>query len=59
MTNKLGIILSVAVFILVLVIVPAAAGQKSGANMTVPKYDPTTEATFKGTVEGVKDRICP
>jgi hypothetical protein len=25
----------------------------------VPKYDPTAEAAFKGTVEEVKDRQCP
>jgi hypothetical protein len=25
----------------------------------VPKYDPTTEAVFKGTVQEVTDRQCP
>jgi DNA/RNA endonuclease YhcR with UshA esterase domain len=36
----------------------AAAWQKP-ADEPVPKYDKTTEATFKGTVEEVKDRQCP
>jgi len=33
------------------------AQQKSSE--TVPKYDPTTEAVYKGTVEEVRDRQCP
>ncbi len=36
----------------------SAAWQKP-ANNAVPKYDKSTEATFKGTVEEVKDRQCP
>jgi len=36
----------------------AAAAQKTVAN-SVPKYDKSTEAIFKGTVEEVKDRQCP
>jgi hypothetical protein len=35
-----------------------AAAQKS-SNESVPKYDKSTEAVFKGTVEEVKDRNCP
>ena len=35
-----------------------AAAQKS-SNESVPKYDKSTEAVFKGTVEDVKDRDCP
>ncbi len=34
---------------------PAFAAQ----NQAVPKYNPATEATFKGTVEEVRDRACP
>lgn len=53
------IILMVSALALVLIAVPAAAGQKSDSGVTVPKYDPAAEATFKGTVEEVKDRQCP
>jgi DNA/RNA endonuclease YhcR with UshA esterase domain len=35
-----------------------AAAQKN-SNEPVPKYDKSTEAVFKGTVEEVKDRNCP
>ena len=35
-----------------------AAAQKS-SEAAVPKYDKSTEAVFKGTVEEVKDRNCP
>lgn len=34
------------------------AAQKS-SNEPVPKYDKSTEAVFKGTVDDVKDRDCP
>jgi TusA-related sulfurtransferase len=34
-----------------------AVQQKS--NGVVPKYDPSTEAVYKGTVEEVRDRQCP
>ncbi len=53
------IILLATVVALVLIIAPAAAGQKSGPRVAVPKYDPAAEATFKGTVEEVRDRQCP
>jgi len=53
------IILIATVVALILIIAPAAAGQKSGPGVTVPKYDPGAEATFKGTVEEVRDRQCP
>ena len=36
--------------------VSASASEKPGA---VPKYDKSTEAVFKGTVEEVQDRQCP
>lgn len=35
-----------------------AAGQKTGSP-TVPKYDPASEATFKGIVTDVVERQCP
>jgi DNA/RNA endonuclease YhcR with UshA esterase domain len=35
-----------------------AVAQKP-ANEPVPKYDKSTEAVFKGTVDEVKDRQCP
>lgn len=38
---------------------PAFAAQKSETGVSVPKYDPATEATFKGTVDEVRDRMCP
>ena len=53
------IILIVTIAALILIITPAAAGQKSGTSVVVPKYDRATEATFKGTVEQVRDRQCP
>ena len=53
------IILILAALALVLIVVPAAVGQKSDPRVTVPKYDRAAEATFKGTVEEVNDRQCP
>jgi DNA/RNA endonuclease YhcR with UshA esterase domain len=50
------ILTAVAMF---LAISPTAVGQKSEPGVTVPKYDPAAEATFKGTVEEVRDRQCP
>jgi DNA/RNA endonuclease YhcR with UshA esterase domain len=45
---------------LMLIAVPAASAQhSSAAALTAPKYDLATEATFKGTVEEVQDRLCP
>lgn len=43
---------------LVVTTVPTLAAQKP-ANESVPKYDKTAEALFKGTVDEVKDRHCP
>jgi len=53
------ITLIVTIVALILIVAPAAAAQKSGTNVVVPKYDRATEATFKGTVEEVRDRQCP
>src|SRR3984885_5741034 len=53
------ITLIITIIALILIVAPAAAAQKSGTNVVVPKYDRATEATFKGTVEEVRDRQCP
>lgn len=53
------VILILTVVAMFLVISPTAVGQKSEPGVAVPKYDPAAEATFKGTVEEVKDRQCP
>jgi hypothetical protein len=53
-----AIIMILTVAALVLAVTPIAAGQKSEPG-AVPKYDPKVEATFKGTVEEVRDRQCP
>ena len=37
----------------------AVAAQKPESAAAVPKYDRAAEATFKGTVEEVRDRQCP
>lgn len=54
-----SIILILTVVALILTMPLAAVGQKSEPEITVPKYDPAAEATFKGTVVEVKDRQCP
>lgn len=53
------LILILTTVALVLTIAPATAAQKAEPGVAVPKYDPAAEATFKGTVEEVKDRQCP
>ena len=48
------------VAIVALLAVPASfAAQNAVTNAPVPKYDAKAEATFKGTVVEVRDRICP
>jgi len=53
----LPLILAAVAFILILGSV--AQAQKSEAGVVVPKYVRAAEATFKGTVEEVRDRQCP
>ena len=53
----LPLIRAAAAFILILG--SAAQAQKSVAGIVVPKYDRAAEATFKGTVEEVRNRQCP
>lgn len=48
----------VSMVLAVVVVAMVAAAQKPG-NESVPKYDKSTEAAFKGTVDDVKDRECP
>ncbi len=52
----LAVILALA---LTVIAAPAVAAGKAGSQAAAPKYDRTTEATFKGTVEDVHDRECP
>jgi hypothetical protein len=49
----------IAAFALALAVAPAVAGQKSEPGPVVPKYDRASEATFRGTVEEVRNRQCP
>jgi len=48
----------ILLIVLIAAVVPAFCAQKP-ASPAVPKYDVATEATFKGTVEEVRDRQCP
>ena len=48
----------VSLVLAVVVVAMVAAAQKP-ENESVPKYDKSTEAVFKGTVDEVKDRECP
>ncbi|HTZ95047.1 MAG TPA: hypothetical protein VMB18_01535 [Terriglobales bacterium] len=52
---KTGWVISLIIAVLV-GIAPLFAGESSG---TVPKYNPATEAVFKGSVVEVRDRECP
>jgi DNA/RNA endonuclease YhcR with UshA esterase domain len=40
-------------------VTPALAAGKGNPQTAVPKYDPATEVTLKGTVDGVRERECP
>jgi len=51
-------VLLVVVAFALMAAVPASAAQKP-ESVTVPKYNPAAEATFKGTVEDTIDRQCP
>jgi hypothetical protein len=45
--------------VLAAVLAPAFAKPAPAPGAGVPKYDPNTEAVFKGTVQEVTDRQCP
>lgn len=49
----------VLILALVAAVAPVLASPQSTASAAVPKYDPATEAVFKGTVQEVRDRQCP
>jgi len=51
----LAVILTLA---MVVILTPAFAAEK-GAQASVPKYNPKTEVTLKGTVDEVRDHECP
>lgn len=51
----LAVILALTITLMVSSAFAAPKGDQAG----VPKYNPATESTFKGTVEEVRDRQCP
>ena len=53
------IILIFTIVALALTIPLTTVAQNSAPGVTVPKYDPAAESTFKGTVEEVRNRQCP
>src|SRR5689334_20371815 len=55
---KAGMVI-LGIFILSLALIPAAAADKPQSGAGVPKYNPATEVTVKGSVEEVRDRTCP
>lgn len=55
MKTWLAVILAVA---LVKVVTPAFTAEKGNPQTAVPKYNPATEVTLKGTVDDVRDREC-
>lgn len=57
MKSSFAITVTLAAVILIAA-ASTAAGQKT-YSQTVPKYDPASEATFKGTVVDAIDRQCP
>jgi DNA/RNA endonuclease YhcR with UshA esterase domain len=59
MTNLRLIALILAAVAFTLTTGPTAPAQKSEVGVVVPKYDRAAEATFKGTVEEVRNRQCP
>ena len=56
MKNWLAVILTLT---LLVIVTPAFAAEKAASQAGVPKYNPATEAVFKGTVDEVRDRECP
>jgi hypothetical protein len=44
---------------LILVLLFAAGASWASPQAAAPKYDPSKEGTFKGTITAVKDRECP
>jgi DNA/RNA endonuclease YhcR with UshA esterase domain len=56
MKTWLGVVL---ILTMMAALTPAFASPASAPSVAVPKYDPATEAVFKGTVQSVSDRQCP
>jgi DNA/RNA endonuclease YhcR with UshA esterase domain len=50
---------AVATLLGILVLVFSVSASQKPLTQGVPKYDKSTEALFKGTVEEIKDRECP
>lgn len=50
---------AVASLLGILLIAATAWATQKPSSEPVPKYDKSTEAVFKGTVEEVRDRVCP
>lgn len=45
--------------LMLLLLVSNSAGQSNNQSVVVPAYSKASEATFKGTIEEVRDRQCP
>jgi DNA/RNA endonuclease YhcR with UshA esterase domain len=58
-TSRIVILVVTILGLILMIPTAAAAAEKSATSAVVPKYDRATEATFKGTVEEVRDRQCP
>jgi DNA/RNA endonuclease YhcR with UshA esterase domain len=59
MKNLRTIALILVAIAVMLTTAPNALAQKPDAGIPIPKYDRAAEATFKGTVEEVRNRQCP
>jgi len=53
------VLILVAIMAVIIMAAPAVAAEKADQRVVVPKYDPSTEVTIKGTVQEVRDRECP
>jgi hypothetical protein len=58
-TRPVVILIFVVFLALTAFALSASATTQANSSANVPKYDPATEATFKGTVEEITDRVCP
>jgi hypothetical protein len=57
--NAMKLKLAVLIAAMIAALTAAFAFPPAVPNTAVPKYDPATEAVFKGTVQEVRDRQCP
>lgn len=58
-TRPVVILILVIFLALTALVLSASATTQANNSANVPKYDPATEATYKGTVEEITDRVCP